>query len=162
MRASTRRFGELEVPDEQVVEFPEGILGFPALRRCCLLPCGDGLPLRWLVCLDEEALAFLTLEPHTVFPDYEIELPAADQEALELVQAEEALPLVLVTVCEDGQAVTANLVAPIIVNLRTRRARQVVLEDERYCTRHLVGIWRKDAGDAGADTTRGRASADRG
>lgn len=139
MRVHTPSFGELEIPDDALLTFSQGLFGFPELRMCCLLPYGPGSPLRWLQCLDETSLTFLTVEPHIFFPDYEISIGDTEAAVLRLSRAEDAAILTLMTISADGQAVTTNLAAPIIINTQTREARQIILDDERYLTRHMIG-----------------------
>jgi len=176
----THRFGEIDVPDQAVLLFPDGIIGFPQLQRACLLPyepgsrSQPGSALRWLQSLDDPALAFLTIEPFLIFPDYEIELSDADSLALDLQPTEAhsaqddasglctsalCAVLTLITIADPGgsalgvsvsrrserhpstppAAVTTNLLAPIVINTQTRRARQVILDPDRYLTKHLIG-----------------------
>lgn len=139
MRVRTARFGDIEVPEEATLWFPVGILGFPGLGRSCLLPHGGTAGLRWLQSLDDPTVAFLTVEPHLVFPDYEADVCEADVLALGIRRPQDTALLVVLTLSEDGSDVTANLLAPIVINTKTREARQVVLEGDRYQTRHPVG-----------------------
>jgi flagellar assembly factor FliW len=148
MRVATA-FGEVDIPDEVVLHFPAGIYGFPQLRRGCLLPYGATSGLRWLQSLDEPSLVFLTVEPYLVFPGYEADLPEYDAEALELTAPSEAAIVTLVTISAESEAVTTNLLAPIVINTRTRCARQIVLDSDCYLTRHLIGGEIKDDFHAG-------------
>ena len=138
MRINSLRFGELEIPEESVLTFPEGLWGFADAQLFCLLPYAVGHPMRWLQSLENPALAFVTVNPLEFFPDYEIVLAESDREALGLEQAEDALVLALLTISHDRGAITANLAGPIVINTRARRARQIIVDDPRYSTRHLV------------------------
>jgi flagellar assembly factor FliW len=138
MRVDTPRFGEVDVPEDTILTFPCGIYGFPDVRDCCLFPYQVGLPLRWLQCLDDTRVAFLTVEPHAFLPDYEIELAETDAADLSLERASQAAVITLVTLLHESRAVATNLVAPIIINMETRRAKQVLLNDDRYRTRHVI------------------------
>ena len=139
MRVVSVKFGELDVPEETLLDFPTGIFGFPQLRRCCLLPYGEPSGLRWIQSLDDPILLFLSVEPHAVFPEYEAEIPDSEAQALDLQTAEDAAILTLVTVCPDTKTVSANLLAPLVINMKTRQARQVLLDPDRYATRHVIG-----------------------
>ena len=139
MRVVSVKFGELDVPEETALDFPAGIFGFPLLRRCCLLPYGESSGLRWIQSLDDPILLFLSVEPHTVFPEYEAEIPENEAQALDLQMAEDAAILTLVTICPDTNTVSANLLAPLVINMKTRQARQVLLDPDRYKTRHVIG-----------------------
>lgn len=161
MRIDTLRFGEIDVPDEAVIHFANGIVGFPQLQRGCLLPCDHpsgrqpSPGLRWLQSLDDPALLFLTVEPHLIFPDYEIELSDADSAALQLDTPGDAAVISFITLSDEGAALTANLLAPIIINAHTRRARQVILDADRYLTKHLIASSTEGDLNAGADTQAG-------
>lgn len=115
--------------DLPVLHLPAGLPGFPAANRFVVEPWGDDGPFALLRCLDIDALEFLVAVAASVFPDYEPELDGAQAAALGLVTAEDALVLVLVTVPERAADATANLLAPLVVNIRTNVAAQVVLED---------------------------------
>ena len=149
MRVNSHRFGQIDVPRQTILHFPDGMLGFPHLRRGCLLPYGPNAGLRCLQSLEDPALLFLTVEPYIVFPQYEVELTDADAIALELGKPEHAAVLTLITISKDGEAVTTNLLAPIVINTLTRRARQVILDTDRYLTKHLIGARIKEDLNAG-------------
>ena len=129
---ATERFGELEVDDERVLDFPEGLPGFREARRFVMVEVPENDVFFWLQSLDDPSLAFLCTVPWPFFPDYEPELPETDQEALELTEASDAMVLCLLTVRREEQEVTANLLGPLVVNQRTRTGRQVVLADSTW------------------------------
>jgi len=138
MHIETLRFGAIEIPEEAVLTFPQGLLGFVEARRFCLLPYAPSHVLRWLQSVEDPMLAFLTVEPHQFFPSYEIVLSEADMRYLELDRPEEAAVLALLTISRDREAVTADLAGPIVINIRNRRGRQILVDDPRYATKHLV------------------------
>ena len=114
--------------DTPVIEMPAGLPGFPDGRRFVLVEWGDaGSPFSVLRSLDHTDLEFLVAAPVVLFPDYEVEIDDAHADLLGLTRAEDALVLVLVTVHDRAEDATANLLAPIVVNVATRVAAQVVL-----------------------------------
>lgn len=124
----TERFGELTIDDDDVIALPDGLLGYVALDEVILLPVdADGL-FFWMQAVGDPALAFLVLTPWPLFPDYEPELDEVDTAALELDDAGDALVLCLVTSHAEPRRFTANLLGPLVINQRTRRGRQVVLD----------------------------------
>ncbi len=112
----------------EVLSFPEGLIGFRAARRFVLLDSGGSRsPFRRLVSLDVPELAFVVCDPRRFWPGYEIELlPSDDDRGV----------LVIVTVPGDARDLTANLMAPLVVDPRTGTGRQVVVDTGRYSTRH--------------------------
>ncbi|MFP3906267.1 MAG: flagellar assembly protein FliW [Acidimicrobiales bacterium] len=133
MLIESERLGAVEVDDTKVLTFPDGLLGFPDARRFALLDAGDDGTYFWLQALDDPHLAFLAAVPWAFFPDYEPELSTPDQEALGLTDPADALVLCLLTFSDE--AVTANLLGPLIVNAATREGRQIVLGDSDYSAR---------------------------
>jgi len=113
-----------------VLELPAGLPGFPDARRFVLVEWGDGgSPFSLLRSLDHDALEFLVAAPVVLFPDYAPELDDVDAGALGLHEADDALILVIVTVGEEAEDATANLLAPIVVNVHTLVAAQIALPD---------------------------------
>ncbi len=131
MEVQTTRFGALDLDDHRVVDFVGGIPGFPQFTRALLIEVEDNPDYYWLQSIDEGDLAFLTVVPWSFFADYELVLNDDDQSAIALDDAGDAFICCLVSVDRDNQQFTANLRAPIVVNVSANRARQVILPDER-------------------------------
>lgn len=138
MQIKTHRFGDLEVSQEQVLRFREGLIGFPSKKRFVLLPVGRSSPLWWLQAADDPYLAFVVMDPTTVIPDYRPSIPPRDLAAVGLASVDEAQLLVLVVIPSDPAEMTVNLQGPIVLNPRTRAARQVVLGEGPFSTRHPI------------------------
>jgi flagellar assembly factor FliW len=136
MHVETSRFGPLEVDDSRVITFHEGLLGFPHQRRYTLLhTCPDPV-FYWLQAVDEPGLAFLVCDPRTFVPDYEVAVRPDDLELLELQDPADCQVLVIVN--KVAGCLTGNLLGPLVVGTRTLRAKQLVLTDKRYGTRHVL------------------------
>lgn len=131
MDLQTTRFGLLHLDDHRVVDFVGGIPGFPHFMRALLIEIDDNPDYYWLQSIDDGDLAFLTVVPWSFFADYELVLNDDDQSAIGLDDAGDAFICCLVSVDRDSSAFTANLRAPIVVNVAANRARQVILPDDR-------------------------------
>lgn len=125
MLIASDHLGELDVDDSLLIEVVGGVIGFPDATRFALVEAEETGIYCWLQSVDHPGLSFLSLVPWPFFPDYEPELPDEDCETLGLARPEDAQVLCLVTIGDE--AVTANLLGPVVVNTATRRARQVVL-----------------------------------
>jgi flagellar assembly factor FliW len=119
--------------------FEEGLVGCPDWRRFEIDPNVAGPAIHLLRCLDVEGVALYAADPFTIVPDYEFEIADPDAEALGLSDPKDALVLVVLTVHEDPPGVTANLLGPLVVNVTTGRARQLVLASSEYSVRQPVG-----------------------
>lgn len=107
-----------------------GLAGFPDSQRYVLVEVPDAAPLFLLRSLDEPGVEFVVVPPAVFFPDYAPAIDDASARRLELTDAADALLLVLLTVGDDVERATANLLAPVVVNQRSLRAAQVVVEDD--------------------------------
>jgi flagellar assembly factor FliW len=136
MIVSTTRFGDVDIPEEQMVNVPDGLLGFEGVQEYCLIPYAQDSPFTWLQAVTEPALAFIVINPFTFFSDYDFDISDGDVERLEFSSIQDVAVLSIVTIRQND--VTANLVGPIIVNRRNRLAKQIVLSDSRYTTRHSI------------------------
>ena len=107
-----------------------GLAGFPTAERYALVEVSEAAPLFLLRSVDEPGLEFVVVPPNVFFPDYAPELDDASATRLGLVDPEDALLLVVLTVGDGPEDATANLLAPVVINQRTRTAGQVVLDGE--------------------------------
>lgn len=125
------RFGTVTYGEADVLTFPWGLPGFEDLKTFVVLSLEDQAHLIWLQSLDNTAIALPAADPWMFFPDYEPKLPGFARLALELERPEDFTVLGIVVVPDEGE-MFMNLMAPVIVNLRTRIARQVALETGGY------------------------------
>ena len=132
MTAGTRTVGSdvlgpIRVTDDQVVEFPDGLLGFPETREYVLVPAGRK-GTYWLQSVEHTSLIFLLVDPFLYFEDYEVELSAGEVRSLNAEAQSDVAVLTIVTLPgDDGEDPTANLQGPLALNLTTGLGRQVIL-----------------------------------
>jgi len=137
VRVETKRFGTISVSADEQFDVPRGIPGFAQLRRAVLLAAAradvdtDAQSLFWLQDLDDGDLAFLCVVPWDLFPDYDLEI---DEDEFGIDGSADVRVLNLVTVrdVEKRSALTVNLRAPIIIDIRRRQMFQTILSDQRW------------------------------
>ena len=138
-KADTLRFGPIEVEDEKVIHFPEGIPAFEQEHEFVIIPYDEESPYVFLQSLQTPDLAFLMTMPFIFFPDYEFELDDENQQKLGLERQEDMLLYVLLTIPQGRvQDMTANLMAPLVINAANQQGRQLVLEHSPYQTKHRL------------------------
>lgn len=136
MLIETSRFGTIDVSDDVMITFKDGLLGFPECRRYALVEtCADAAFL-WLQSVDEPALAFVVCDPRTFVPDYTVPVRSEDVASLELSHLGDCQVWAIVNKSDDH--LTANLAGPLVVGVTSRLGRQMVLSDKRYSTRHTL------------------------
>jgi flagellar assembly factor FliW len=139
MKVNTTRFGEIEVPEQDVVRFPYGILGFDASSEYVILNDPSTEPLRWLQSLQEPELAFVIIDPLRFRVEYELDLSDEDVDSLELSSPEEAITYAIVVIPKnEPQKMTANLQGPIVINAAKMIAKQVISTNSSHTLKHYV------------------------
>jgi len=139
VKFSSSRFGDFEVPAETVIEIPSGIIGFPNSKRFVLLEHKH--PFSWLHSIDDPNLAFVVVDGFEFGQQFEVKPPVGDKDT-DLKADDEYAILVIVTVRPDPRLTTANLKAPVFVNMRNRKGIQIILDDTRYSTR--FSLWSEE------------------
>ena len=109
------RFGELEVPAEALIRFPDGMIGVGG-SRFALLEREESGAFKWLQETSEPDLALPVTDPFTFFPDYEVVLSDEEAERIGITDPDDAQVLVVVRADEDPGRISANLLAPILVS----------------------------------------------
>lgn len=146
MVIQTSRFGAVSLQNDDLIEFPEGILGFNDLRKFVLLDDPTDEIFAWLQSCEVPQIAFPVLEPELFVQGYQLSLTKHDLENLGLPAktAETAgeRPRIrsfsIITIPEDPTQMTANLKAPIVINIEKRVARQIVLQDNNLAIREPI------------------------
>lgn len=115
------------------------MLGIEHCSQYVLLEDRPSAVFKWMQALEDPAVAFMVINPNDFFPDYEVELTDEQAKALSLDDPSESVMFTTITVDRDEGKVTTNLAGPIIVNLKTLQARQIIVQNEHYCTKHTVG-----------------------
>lgn len=148
MKTETKYFGQVEYERDDLLTFPRGLFGFEDEQSFLLLPFeGDGT----LLCLQSVAtpqLAFILLDPFALDGGY---APALQPEELRELEAEKSEDLYYYTMCAVKSPVadsTVNLKCPVAVNGDTRKAAQVILEDNTYHMRHRLSEFGDGKGDS--------------
>lgn len=139
MLINTTRFGNVEVKEGDVIHFLEGLLGFNDLRNFVLLDDPDDDIFAWLQSCEVGNVAFPILEPEIFSDTYKVKLGKRDFEALNLTDLQSnARVYTIITIPDDPKMMTANLKAPVIINVSERKARQCVLQDNDMPIRHQM------------------------
>ncbi len=135
MQVKTRHFGEIELDENKIIHFDNGIFGFEDYKEYTLLYDDEGgqrPDISWLQSLDEPALAIPVVNPFIIKPDFNPEVEDELLKSLGNLTDENIVVLVSVTVPEEIERISANLKAPFIINSDERKGTQVVAENADY------------------------------
>jgi len=135
MKVTTKNFGEIEIADDKIIVFENGIVGFPELTKFALIhdeDKGENAGIRWMQSMQEPAFAMPVMDPLVVMPDYNPEVEDEMLKKLGEITPDNLLVLVTVTVPSDLTKMTVNLQGPIVINADTRKACQVIVDGDAY------------------------------
>ena len=153
MKAATRLFGEIEIDESKIITFEDGIIGFPDMKKFTLIfdEEKEGRPsISWLQSMDEPEIAFPVMDPLFVCETYN---PSVEEELLKnlgTMKEDNIYVLVTVTVPQNIKELAVNLKAPIVINTDTRKASQIIVEDDlpvRYRIYEILEEAKKKAGE---------------
>ncbi|MGE5542594.1 MAG: flagellar assembly protein FliW, partial [Bacillota bacterium] len=140
----TTRFSDIDVAEDRVIRFPEGLIGFEQQRRFALITRGNS-PFMWLQSLDDPGLAFAVTDPLIFVPGYSV---TPDEDTIASLEAESPVDLrylAIAVVPSDPSQTSLNLQAPIAVNHARRMARQIVTMNPEHPLKYYVFQQRADA-----------------
>lgn len=139
IKIQTKPFGEIEVDELQVIDFPDGILGFDFIRKFVILDTEDqGSPFKWMQAFEEKDLAFVIIRPVDFMESYDLIISQSDFEAVKAESVDDVIVFAIVTIPENPKKMTANLQGPIIINPVKRLGRQAISMSEKYKVRHNI------------------------
>jgi flagellar assembly factor FliW len=138
----TRNFGTISFSPESVFDFPNGLPGFEDRRRFVPVQDPRTAPIVFLQSLDDPSLCFTSLPIWVIDPDYTLRILEPDLETMHFPPdyqpriGADVLCLALLSIRQTGT--TANLLAPVVVNLKNYKAVQAVSTERNYSHRHLL------------------------
>ncbi len=140
MKIDTRYFGEIEIGDEKILHFEQGLFGFEEYKDYTVLyDIEEEEPFfSWLQCVTEKALAFPIVNPFKVKEDYNPVVEDALLSPIGECSAEDLLVFLLATVPADPKKTTVNMKAPLVINTVNRQGIQIIVENDDYAIRHMI------------------------
>jgi flagellar assembly factor FliW len=138
MKINTKYHGDIEVKSEEVLTFEHGIPGFGEEKKFVLLALPENEWFHILQSVKTPQLGFVVANPFMFFKNYDFELDEASVESLGKPSEKDVQVLSILTVRQTLHESTANLQAPIILNLANRKGKQVILKNSDYQTKHLI------------------------
>lgn len=134
MNKIVTRFGEIEYQTENLLHFPEGLIGFERLHDFIVMPNEKEGPLFWIQSVEDPQIAFILTDPSNFFLDYQVAPDQQERQKLQLAEDAPCFALTVVSVNPERQ-ISLNLAAPILFAPASNRALQVILEGTQYQSR---------------------------
>ena len=140
MRIETKQFGAMDIEDDKIYTMPDGMPGFSDMKRFVLFEREELWPFACYQSLDESALCFYVMSPYLFLAEYTVDLKQAIKEAQWEGDDAEDIKLYVIVNTSSGvpEQITANLVGPLIVNMKRLEAVQLVLHNSSYSHQHRI------------------------
>lgn len=140
MKINTTRFGAISVSKDKIIHMPFGMLGFPERKRFIMFRHKENSPFFWYQSADDPKLAFVITNPFIFVPDYEVDADEAAKAMSWDDVSEKDLELYVVANIPKGdpEKMTANLIGPILINIKNRQAVQMVIANSTYSHRFPI------------------------
>jgi len=138
MKFVTTRFGEIDFKEKEVIILPKGVLGFSQLTQYVILERKEFVPFKWLQSVEDSNVAFVITDPLHLFPNFKLEINEKELEELNYTNSRDLVTYVIVTVPQDVTQASADLLGPLVINSKKRLAKQAVMPNSPYTTKHYL------------------------
>ncbi|WP_053955786.1 flagellar assembly protein FliW [Inediibacterium massiliense] len=139
MILNTKHFGEIEIDDQKIIEFKEGIPGFENIKKYTIITNPEKeVPFHWLQAIDEPELTFVITNPFLFKNDYEFHIPDKVIEELNIEKEEDLMIFTIVVIPDDMSKITMNTRAPLVINMKKKSGKQLLLDDEKYPLKYYL------------------------
>lgn len=135
MNIETKFFGEIEIDNNLIIRFESGIPGFEKYKDYIILDVEEK-KFKCLQSTNKADLCFILISPWDYFEEYEISLSDDEIQQLNINNSNEVSIFNIVTVGKDN--ITTNLIAPIVINVFNRQAKQIVLTNSKYKVKEVI------------------------
>ena len=138
MKITTSRFGEIDIPEDIIIEMKKPVLGFEELKNYVIIELDDFEPFKWLQSIENPEVAFVIVNPLLFYPGYTVEVNPREIEELLVADPADVHTYAVVTIPQDYTRMTANLQGPLLINTKTMLGKQLVLVNSRYKIKHRL------------------------
>lgn len=140
MELLTRQFGKVQIDETKIITVPGGIPGFSNAKRFIILDHDDIRPFHSFQCVDLEELAFIIMDPFLFKGDYAVDIePYLKEMAWEDDAGEDLFLYVIINATDpDPRKMTANMMGPLLINIKKNQGVQMVVNDRQYSSKYLI------------------------
>ena len=141
MNIETKFLGEVQINEDEILTFENGLPGFPDETKYILLGLDADLPIALLQATENKELGFIVAYPYAFKNDYAFDLSEEDKEELKIETESDVAVYTVLTLKESFLDSTINLLAPIVINKSKQLGKQIILQDsELYPLRYQLSV----------------------
>lgn len=138
MNIKTKFVGDINIEENDIIQFDNGIPGFDDFREYVIIPVEESPAIYYLQSIQESRVCFIVMSPFVIKEDYDIEISQETVNRLKIESIEDVCIYAIVNIQDDIKNATVNLKAPIIINTKTKMAAQELLETDKYLIKHKL------------------------
>jgi flagellar assembly factor FliW len=139
MQLNTAHFGDIEISEEEIINFPEGIPGFEDNKKYVLIGNeSNEAVFFWLQSIDSPELCFVVTDPFMVYDGYTVDVADEDVELLGITDSNNVLTLTIVIIPENMNEIRVNLKAPILINVEKKTGKQIIQKNDNLPIRYYL------------------------
>ena len=136
MIVNTFNYGDIQCSENDLIHFSDGILGFPELKQYLMLSYDDDDTIQILQSVQKSEVSFVVLNPLLLCPDYRPVLTPEELTSLKASDCDDLCYYVICVIRENYLDNTVNLKCPLVINPKTRKGMQIIMEGSPYRVRH--------------------------
>jgi flagellar assembly factor FliW len=132
MELQSKLLGKIEYAEENIIRFEEGLIGIPDKKNYLLIEKEDFRPFSYLQSVDDPTFILIVVNPMIVEKEYKFSIYKDDLNALDIRSENDFSLMAIVIFAQKVEHITVNLKAPILINIHTKKALQVILQNDDY------------------------------
>lgn len=132
MEITSKLLGHIEYSNDNIIRFDEGLIGIPDKKNFILIEKEDFKPFSYLQSVDDPAFILVVINPMMVEKEYRFDIHKDDLNAIDILSENDFSLLAIVIFAKRIENITVNLKAPILINIHTKKALQIILQNDDY------------------------------
>lgn len=132
MQIQSKLLGLVEYEEEHIIHFDEGLIGIPEKKKFLLIEKEDFKPFSYLQSVDDPTFILIVVNPMLIEKEYKFSIFKGDLDAIDINDENDFSLLAIVIFAQKIEDITVNLKAPLLINIHTKKALQVILQNDDY------------------------------
>ena len=138
MQIKTKNFGTVDFSSEEIITFKEGLYGFEDYKQYLLIDDDKASFFKYLQNIEKPDLCFVLTDPKELIKNYTLTIQESEFSCLKSDNNAQLQDFVIVTIPEDINDISVNLLGPVLINFENNYGRQVISQNSEYTTRHKI------------------------
>ncbi len=135
----TKKFGTVDVNKNAIFNFVSPIIGFNEHKNYTIIDYKPDSPFKWLQSMEDMDLAFPVTLCSFFNIDYQFDIPDEEAQKLDIQNPDDVFVCNIANIpMSNPQGATINMLAPIVINIKNKKAMQLVLKNTDFQVRYKL------------------------